>query len=161
MNKTPLIGVTMLITIGVSSAYAINITLAGDATVTGDLDVSGSVTGPTINAINAAIADTSSCPQENLQHWDKVIFNATLKGFDLNFVNPNDKTPLDEFGTFDVKILDNPNEVANLQEEVAQKLNSLGYQKNDLQEGIIGIDGFNIDLVDVEYSIACVQPGPT
>jgi len=149
--------------IGVSSAYAITITLAGDVTVTDNLDVSGDITGPTIDAISAAITTSASCPQENIQHWDKVIFSANMDDpFDEGFISPNGKTELDEFSVFDVKVLDDPNELADLREKVVQKLSSLGYQKNYFLEPFIrDLAETNIDIIDIEYSIICVQPGPT
>jgi len=165
MNKPTLIGIVMLIAlgIGVSSAYAISITLGGDVAVTEDLDVTGDLTGPTINAINTSIANAALCPEGNIQHWDKVIFNATLvaQALDIDFNTPQGKTPLIEGRTFDVKVLDDPNQLADLQEKVAQKLNSLGYSKdNALEPFVHDIKWFNIIIVDVEYAIVCVQPGP-
>jgi len=51
MNKSILLTIIFVITaVGITSAYAVVST-----TVIGDLDVTGSITGPTITAINAAI----------------------------------------------------------------------------------------------------------
>ena len=164
MNKTTLIGVSMLIVIGlgVSSAYAITITLAGDVAVTEDLDVTGDITGPTINAINTAITSSTSCPPENIQHWDKVVFSINLIPFDEGFISPNGETVLDEFSIFDVKVLDDPNKLADLREKVVLKLALMGYQKdNALEQGPVDLAETNIEIIDVEYSIVCVQPGAT
>ena len=166
MNKPSLIVLVLLITLGIgmSSAYAITITLAGDATVTGGLEVSGDLTGPTIDAINAAIATSASCPEENVQHWDKVIFHTIIfiQQGDIDFNTPQGKTELVIDRPLDVKVLDDPNQLANLEDKVIQKLKTLGYSINNEEEPFIrDLLPNNIIIEDVEYAIVCVQPGPT
>jgi len=153
MNKTTIIGITVLVSIGisVSSAYAITITLAGDADVTGNLAVTGAITGPTIDGINAAIASATMCPAQNLEHWDKIAFvpNVVITNIDTN-VNP---FILEPGFAYDVKVLDDPNSVAFLEGKAIDKLNTLGYT-------VAGspVQKIDIFVFEVEYAIVCVIP---
>ena len=153
MNKTMLIGITVLVAvgIGVSSAYAINIQLAGDATVDGNLDVAGVITGPTIAAINGNIANAAICPFENIEHWDKIAFvpNVVITNLDTN-VNP---LTLEPSFAYDIKVLDDPNSVAFLEGKVVDKLNTLGYRV--ASSPVQKIDLF---VFEVEYAIICAGP---
>ena len=66
------------------------------------------------------------CPQENVQHWDKIIFEPKLKGNENKIFIPD--VPLSELREkkpHDIKILDDPNTVVDLERAVAQKLNDL------------------------------------
>jgi len=68
LSKIPyLILFTILIGITVSSAYAITITLGGDAIVTEDLHVTGAITGPTITSLAATTGSSLICPAENVK----------------------------------------------------------------------------------------------
>ena len=145
--------------VGISSAYAVNISLEGDSTVNGNLDVSGDITGPTINAITTAISDAAICPQENIQHWDKIIFRPILNPGDLEFLSPPGQVELIEDMEFDIKVLDDPNWIADIRAKVLQKLNAIGYEKNLLGEAV-DISVLNIEIIDVDYAITCVEQPP-
>ena len=155
MNKTTLIVIIVLVAvgIGVSSAYAITIKLAGDATVTGNLDVAGVMTGPTITAINNAIASGAICPQENIEHWDKIIFAplVVMENFAGNTPNILEASLFE----YDIKVLDNPDEVAFLEEKVANKLNGFGYRILGQQSTLIIPQ--NIFVIEVQYAIICAE----
>jgi len=154
MNKTTIIGITVLVSVGisVSSAYAITITLAGDADVTGNLAVTGAITGSTIDGINAAIASGSAvCPSENIEHWDKIAFvpDVVITNLDQN-VNPL----ILEIGfAYDIKVLDDPNSVAFLEGKVVDKLNTLGYRTAGAP-----VQKIDLFVFEVEYAIICVGP---
>jgi len=137
--------------IGVSSAYAITITLAGDADVTGDLAVTGAITGLTIDGINAAIASATICPVQNLEHWDKILFVplVVITNLDTNV----DPLTLEPGFAYDIKVLDDPNSVAFLEGKVVEKLNTLGYRV--ASSPVQKIDLF---VSEVAYAIICVGP---
>jgi len=153
MNKTTIIGITVLVSVGisVSSAYAITITLSGDADVTGDLAVTGAITGPTIDSINAAIASATMCPAQNIEHWDKILFVpfVIITNLDTN-VNP---LTLEPNFAYDIKVLDDPNSVAFLEGKVVDKLNTLGYRVASSP-----VQKTDLFVSEVEYAIICVGP---
>ncbi len=164
MRKTTLIGLVTLIvvSIGVSSAYAITITLAGDVAVSENLAVVGTITGPTIDGINATIASGSAvCPGQNVEHWDKIIFHPTVPVVDFGVPsgNPSELLPQSIQGDttmYDIKVLDDPTKVADTSQKVADFLNNLNY-------GIIGgsagdIHHHDIHVTSVQYSIICTGP---
>lgn len=165
MNKTTLTGLTALIAVGfgISSAYAITVTLAGDVAITEDLDVTGAITGPTINAINTAIDGAAICPQQNVEHWDKIIYFPTLLVPDIGFnTTPQGQPDLIEDRWFDIKVTDDPHNNVDLSKTVADRLNQLGYNKLTLnQPAIEPIHPDNIVIVDVEHSIICAELPPT
>jgi len=163
MNKTILIGIVMVTAIGIgaSSAYAVNIQLEGDSTVNGNLAVSGDITGPTMDAITTAISEAGLCPQQNVQHWDKIIYKPTLLGGDISFVEPQGETELVENKFYDVKVIDDPNKTIDLAQAVADKLNQLGYKKQFIQPPLRNINPDNILIEDVEYAIVCLKTPPT
>jgi len=102
------------------------------------------------------------CPQENVQHWDKIIFEPKLKGSENEISIPGvPGSELREKKQHDIKILDDPNTVVDLERAVAQKLNSLGYfvekQLGGDSTTIQEVSPNNIKIKDVEYAIACVS----
>jgi len=108
--------------IGVSSAYAVNISLEGDSTVNGNLDVSGDITGPTINAITTAILDAAICPQENIQHWNKIVF----KLGDITYSHSTLPNLLPTH-TYEMIVQVNPDDFNEVKLLVAKKLNADGF----------------------------------
>jgi len=101
------------------------------------------------------------CPQENVKHWDKIIFEPKLKGNENKIFIPDVAfSELREKKPHDIKILDDPDTVVDLERAVAQKLNDLGYFV-EKQSGQNTINQFvsptNIEIIDVEYAIACVS----
>jgi len=101
------------------------------------------------------------CPQENVQHWDKIIFKVKLKGNENKIFNTMMMPTVLEIGlTYDVKVLDDPETVAELERKVSSKLTDLGY----LVEKKLGnnittqqVARTNIEIIDVEYAIACIS----
>jgi len=104
------------------------------------------------------------CPQENVQHWDKIIFKVKLKGNENKIFAPFDPEvrPAELLVglTYDVKVLDDPAVVAELEAKVSSKLNEIGYQV-EKKSGQNTINQFiarsNIEIIDVEYAIACIS----
>ena len=47
--------IVLLLAIGITSAYSLTVTFAGDVVVTEDLDVVGAVTSPTITSLQSQI----------------------------------------------------------------------------------------------------------
>ncbi len=80
MNKTVLLTtIVAIIAVGVTSAYAVNLDLKDDTTVTGNLAVTGDLTGPTITALTTAISSAAICPAQNVVHWDKITFIGNIE----------------------------------------------------------------------------------
>jgi len=81
------------------------------------------------------------CPEENVQHWDKIVFMVTssILAHEAH-VSPNTE--------LDIKVLDNPKEVADLKQKV---LNFLGVPDGSK---------FALRIIDVDYAIICTTKGP-
>ena len=162
MNKKILLTtIIAIIAVGVTSAYAA-IDLKTDKTVTGDLAVTGDLTGPTITALTTAISSAGGvCAAQNVVHYDKVIFHPKLNIADCGVPsgNPTELLTHDQFGNgpnYDIKVLDDPTKVADLNQKVVDFLNNLNYcspggQAGDLQPN-------NVFVLDVDYSIVCTVP---
>jgi len=151
MNKSILLTIIFVITaVGITSAYAVVST-----TVTGDLDVTGSITGPTISAITTSLSSASVCSPENIQHWDKITFLGTLQIQNSMGQLP---TVIDSTGAFiyDIKVLDDPTKVADLNQKVVDFLNPLGYGKTMQTPG--DLTPMDVFVVEVDYSIVCTVP---
>ncbi len=149
MKKTILFTIIFVISaIGVTSAYA-----GVSSTVTGDLDVTGSITGPTISALSSSIASASVCAPENIQHWDKITFFGFVQITSFQSEQPS---VIDSTGAFlyDIKVLDDPTKVADLNQKVIDFLNPLGYGTT-MAGDLIPIDVF---VVEVDYAIVCTAP---
>jgi len=158
MNKILLATIVAIIAVGVTAAYAA-IDLKDDTTVTGNLAVTGDITGPTITALTTSIDSAAICPRQNIEHWDKIIYSPLLTIPDINFNTPQGQPDLIEDRDYDVKVIDDPNKNVDLSQVVANKLNQLGYDKLTLnQPAIEDIHPDNIVIVDVEYTIVCVEP---
>jgi len=102
------------------------------------------------------------CPQENVQHWDKIIFEPKLKGGENEISIPGvPVSELREKKQHDIKILDDPETVVDLERAVANKLNELGYRvEKQLGSGSTTtqlVSVTNIKIKDVEYAIACIS----
>ncbi len=83
----------------------------------------------------------------SLQHWDKIIFtsSATIKRPDTSLIPKNH--------IVDIKVLDDPQDVADLEQKVVDFLNEGGFTRTG--GGPFG--KAHITVNDVEYSIACVS----
>ncbi len=58
MKKIPTIAIMAILIVGMGSAYAvITITLSGNVLVTGNLDVDGEISGPTITDLDSRVSD--------------------------------------------------------------------------------------------------------
>jgi len=162
MNKTVLLTtIVAIIAVGVTSAYAVNLDLKADTTVTGNLAVTGDITGPTITALTTAISSAAICPAQNVVHYDKLTFHPTLNIADCGVPpgNPTELLTKDQFGNgpdYDIKVLDDPTKVADLNQKVADKLNGLNYCLPGGQAG--DLTPINIHVTDADYRIVCDTP---
>ena len=118
------------------------------------------VTNESSKPVRVTGSVNSVCPAGSIQHWDKIIFEVVLGDGELSFISPEGATVLDVDKEYDIKVLDNPDEVADLKQKTADKLNELGYEKFTIQFPR-PIRDFNIDIIDVEYAIACTSGGGT
>jgi len=145
--------------IGVASAYAVNLDLKADKTVTGDLAVTGDLTGPTITALTTSIASAPVCAPQDVVHYDKIIFHPTLNLADCGVPSGNPTellTPSVVDTNYDIKVLDDPTKVADVNQKVADFLNNLNYCTPGGTAG--DIIPINIHVTDVEYRIVCKTP---
>jgi len=148
MTKTIILGaiiVGIIISAGITMAYAINITLAGDAAVTGNLDVAGDLTGPTIDGINSAISSSGGCTTKEIQHWNKIIFDPLII-----MTHPNTSLNLSPLNTYEIIEMVNPSGIIDTTQLVINKMTSLGYNTPIFPQSFI--------VFDVEYAIICAQP---
>jgi len=101
--------------------------------------VNGTI-GPSGGTISTTPAVNVACPANNIQHWDKIVFQITdsrVAG-GLGFITD---TPLD------IKVLDDPKTVADIEKKV---LDFLKLPDNPQNRNAIFI-------VDVEYAIICAK----
>ena len=99
-------------------------------------------------------SSSTACLPGEVKHWDKIIFQI-LKD-PSRVVDPSNlKTPLD------IKVLDDPNIVANIDSKIRQFIKdhpgSLNVPGTVLTED--EVDKLKIDIIDVEYAIVCVTTG--
>lgn len=164
-----LYGIIVIIFVGgISAAWAATITLDGDVDVTGTLD------GPTIASLQAQINQiTPICPPENIQHWDKIKFFVTASNLvgiktiisanaqqpTLTTVPHTGANPETSFSPlYDIKVIDDPTKVVDLQQVVSDFLNAHGYllsQGGQVGRAVIPAD---IGIADIEYAIVCTLP---
>jgi len=93
-----------------------------------------------------------SCDSGNgiIEHWDKIVFSSpsAIKKPDQSIIPRNE--------LLDIKVLDDPNSVADLRQKVVDFLNSHGFTRpngSPFAKHLIVID-------EVEYAIICVSFGP-
>ncbi len=148
-----------IIAVGVTSAYAA-IDLKDDTTVTGNLAVTGDITGPTITALTAAISSAPICPAQNVVHWDKIMFYPMILIGSCGVPIPNGNPPelLIPPGDFiyDIKVLDDPTKVADLNQKIVDFLNNLNYCSPGGNPG--DLQPRDVFVLDVDYSIVCTVP---
>jgi hypothetical protein len=89
------------------------------------------------------IKPSGTCPDENLKHWDKIIFKITSRAL-ANTLN----LPLNS--ELDIKIQDSPVDVVDIKNEIALFLNipTSAQNRNSLE------------VVNVAYDIACTPSEP-
>ena len=161
MNKKILLTtIIAIIAVGVTSAYAV-IDLKTDNTVTGDLAVTGDITGPTNTALTTSIASAPVCAPQDVVHYDKIIYHPTLNIADCGVPsgNPTELLTKDQFGNgpdYDIKVLDDPTKVADVNQKVADFINNLNYCSPGGQAG--DLTAMDIHVTDVDYRIVCKTP---
>lgn len=100
----------------------------------------------TVSVIGTSNASTTIpqavCPEENVKHWDKIVFMITSPVL-AKKANVSANTELD------IKVLDNPQEVADLKQKV---LNFLGLPNENKT---------SLRIIDVEYAIVCTASKPS
>jgi hypothetical protein len=84
--------------------------------------------------------ETSTCTQESTQHWDKIIFEIKNKKIAEQVQQPKDTE-------LDIKVRDDPNEVADLKKKI---LDFLGLPINSENRK-------GIKILNVEFSILCTE----
>jgi hypothetical protein len=128
--------------------------LKNDADKSGGVFVTTEANGTgTSSAITKIIEDCGEppdrfdvvCPPENVQHWDKIVFSIKNSEIAREF-NVTARTPLD------IKVLDDPNTVADI------KLKVLDFLKMPDDEKFRK----SITIIDVEYATICAAvPTPS
>jgi YVTN family beta-propeller protein len=94
-----------------------------------------------IGTNNTTTTSQAVCPEENVNHWDKIVFM---------IMSPvlAEKVHVLPFTELDIKVLDNPKQVADLKQKV---LNFLGAPNGNRN---------SIKIIDVDYAIICATKGP-
>ena len=89
------------------------------------------------------IKPSGTCPEENLKHWDKIIFKITSRALATTL-----NLPLNS--ELDIKIQDSPVDVVDIKNEIALFLNIPASTQNRN----------SLEVVDVDYDIACKPSEP-
>ncbi|MGE3398238.1 MAG: VWA domain-containing protein, partial [Candidatus Nitrosocosmicus sp.] len=84
---------------------------------------------------------SNGCLQENVQHWDKIIFNIT----DTDLA---ESVGLPANTELDIKVMDDPSVVVDLKKRVLDFLNV--YEENSTYD--------SVNIIDVEFSLVCAGP---
>jgi len=156
LNKTVLLTtIIAIIAVGVTSAYAVNLDLKADTTVTGNLAVTGDITGPTITALTTAIGSASICPPQNVVHWDKITFIGNIEIQNFAGQQPEFISSTNLF-LYDIKVLDDPDKVADLNQKLVDKLNGLGYRVIGQPASLLRT--LDVVVFEVDYAIVCSTP---
>jgi hypothetical protein len=89
------------------------------------------------------IKPSGTCPDENSQHWDKIIFKITSRALATTL-----NLPLNS--ELDIKIQDSPVDVIDIKNEIALFLNiPISAQNRN-----------SLEVVDVDYDVACTPSEP-
>ena len=107
--------------------------------------VSGQIETPNIDPVKLRPLNVVCPTEDNLQHWDKIIFEVAIPGSDLME------------GPFDIKVKQDPNAVTDLQQEVADFLNDPDNKIPDKLKRASEFKTDDVDIIDVEYSTVCVK----
>ena len=118
--------------------------------------------------------ETAACDPSHVQHWDKIAFqfhpdSGDIRGFIAFTVTDADGNIIQLFDSvnnvailskFDVKVLDSPDEVSNLEAKVVEKLEDFTMTVTPRRGEVISrpIQESDIGVFDVEYAIVCVAP---
>ena len=117
---------------------------------------------------------TTACDPSHVQHWDKIAFqfspddgdNRRFIAFTVTDADGNIIQLFDSVNNvailskFDVKVLDSPDEVSNLEAKVLEKLEGYTVTITTRTGEVISrpIQESDIVVFDVEYAIVCVAP---
>ena len=117
---------------------------------------------------------TAACDPSHVQHWDKIAFQFspddgdhrrfiafTVTDADGNIIELFDSVnSVTILSKFDVKVLDSPDEVSNLEAKVLEKLEGFTMTVTTRTGEVISrpIQESDIGVFDVEYAIVCVAP---
>jgi len=92
-------------------------------------------------------AQSVACPAENVQHWNKI-------GFELRSSVFHDTLPtLVQNNFFEMIVQVDPNDVNQVSELLAVRMNELGYVDDQNRP----ITAIAIQNIDVEYSTICAE----
>ena len=89
-----------------------------------------------------------TCPSNNVQHWDKIVFRF-IYPLHVDPLNPSDP-PLDTGRTYDIKVLDDPTLVADINKKIFNFL-SAHYTLSVNDDELVSL----IQIVNVDYAIVC------
>ncbi len=92
--------------------------------------------------------------ENEIQHWDKIIFKVDQRLFN-SFPSPAFPAILKPILTYDIKVPQDPISVTVLEKTVSKFLSDFDYKTKDGKK----VRAVFIDIVDVEYEIACVFTG--
>ena len=108
----------------------------------------------TNNVIAQAVDPTTPCPPPNeVQHWDKIIFQ--IKNDNNDQENEIIKKLIDENAVLDIKVLDDPEVVVDLGDVARASLIST----HGISQG--QADNLEIEIIDVLYeTVNCAEQGP-
>jgi len=135
----------------------------GDPVFDPEIDLSTLVLPPTTNTLPKRSFNYSVCPPRAVTHWDKIIFSlgklqeeggGSVEDPARNFVIRYAKhLRIRPFSPLDIKVLDNPREVADLKEKVAVFLlrRAGGAVTRAKIESLLRV----IHIADVDYAIVC------
>jgi hypothetical protein len=118
--------------------------LQDDASTSGgvftETAATGEGTGAAIGEIikNCGKAVETVCSPDNVQHWDKIVFK-------INSTELAKRVNLTAGTELDIKVLDNPKEVADIKKKVLDFL------------GVPNAKRETIQIIDVEYAIICAK----
>ena len=99
---------------------------------------------PTTISNNPSAPIPTICPEQFVQHGDKIVFTVSQS------VSDNDGFDLYPGRTYDIKVLDDPAKVADLNSKVVQFA-----ENNGVTPGTFSPD--DVTIVDVGYAIVCSE----
>jgi len=99
-----------------------------------------------------------ACPAENVQHWDKILFQIALGAGDRSVVHPTLPTLVQTSRVHEIIIQVPTDRASTIQDLVADRLNELGYLRETSTPGqLFPLGPSNITYIDVEYSTICAE----
>ena len=108
--------------------------------------------------VTGIVSSDPACPAENVQHWNKIIFQVNLGAADRNVVHPTLPELVANNRIHEIIIQIPTDRASTIHELVADRLNELGYLRETSTHGqLFPIDPNGIKYVDVEYSTICAE----